>query len=326
MEQVASVPVLAAAFQLAAAGKGERAAVCRFRSELDAELGALVRELSCGTWIPGPFERFTVRDPKLRVIHAAPFRDRVVHHALMLVAGPVLERSAAAHSCACRAGRGNLAAVWIATRAARRYPHYLKLDVRRYFDSVPHEVLIRLLHGRFKDRALLAVLERIIGSFSTEPGRGLPIGTLTSQYFANFFLDGMDHWLKGTLRIPAAVRYMDDFVVWHDDFAELMRVHTAVAEWLEKERGLTLKESAGPRPCAEGIPFLGFRILPGRVLLARASRRRFAARLRGYEASCAEGTMSPAELQRRVSALLAFTDNARCLAWRRRVTSTGFSA
>jgi hypothetical protein len=238
------------------------------------------------------------------------------------VAGPVLERSAAPQSCACRAGRGNLAAVQITMRAAQRYPAFLKLDVRRYFDSVPHAVLLRLLRGRFKDRALLAVLERIITSFSTAPGHGQPIGTLTSQYFANFFLDGMDHWLTGTLRIPAAVRYMDDFILWHDDPAALVRAHTAVGTWLEEERGLALKAGPGPRPCAEGIPFLGLRILPGRVLLARTSRRRFVARLAGCEAACARGDLAPSALQRRACALLAFTENARCHTWRRGVVST----
>jgi len=321
MERIANVAAVTRAFHLAAKGKRFSEPVKRFRRSFDEEISAIVKELCAGSWSPGEYKRFMVCDPKPRVIHAASFRDRVVHHALMHVAGPVLERSASAHSCACLRGRGNPAAVRLAMAAARRYRYHLKLDVRRYFDSIPHGILVGLLHGRFKDARLLVLFERIIDSFQTDPGKGLPIGSLTSQYFANFFLDGMDHWLSGLDGVAAAVRYMDDIVLWHDDPTALAEVHERLVAWLEGNRGLVLKDARGPRPCAEGLPFLGYRILPGRLLLARASRRRFAARLHGYYDDFATGRLTIGQLQRRTDALLAFTQPSCCHEWRGRIVS-----
>ncbi len=321
MERIASVAAVTRAFHLAAQGKRFNEAVKRFRRSFDEEVSGIVRELCVGSWSPGEYKRFMVCDPKPRVIHAASFRDRVVHHALMHAAGPVLERSAVAHSCACLRGRGNGAALRLAMDAARRFRYYLKLDVRRYFDSIPHGILVGLLHERFKDAGLMVLFERIIDSFRIKPGMGLPIGTLTSQCFANFFLDGMDHWVTASPGVAAAVRYMDDIVLWHDDASRLQDVRARLAEWLQENRGLVFKEASGPRPCAEGLPFLGYRILPGRLLLARASRRRFAARLQGYGDDFAAGRLTVQQLQRRTDALLAFTQPSCCHEWRGRIVS-----
>jgi RNA-directed DNA polymerase len=341
MPRICTWENLAQAFHKAAAGKRRSAAVIRFEANLPHELNTLVGELESGIWQPGAFHRFLVRDPKLRVIHAAPFRDRVVHHALMNVAGPCFEQGAVSHSYACRTGRGNVAAVEHAAACTRKFRHFLKLDVRRYFDSIPHDMLRGLFRRRFKDGAFLAVLEQVISSFmagiraipgpsETTRGRnapatrsyGLPIGTLTSQYFANFYLDGLDHWIMETLRCPAYVRYMDDLVLWHDDPTVLDGWLGEIQDWLMTQRGLELKGNPGSAPCAEGLPFLGYRLLPGRVLLGRTARRRFRLRLRGYEMDHAAGLLPMADLQRRADALLAFTEVARCRHWRRRTLAT----
>ena len=319
MPRIAAWDNLGLAFHKAAAGKRSASAVARFAANLDDELHTLVRELAAGTWQPGAYQRFVVRDPKLRVIHAAPFRDRVVHHALMTVAGPCLERSAVHHSYACRVGRGNRAAVQHAAVCTRRHRYFLKLDVRRYFDSIQHSTLRDLLRRRFKDGALLATLDRVIGSFHTSAACGLPIGTLTSQYFANFYLDGLDHWVMETLRCPAYVRYMDDVVLWHDDESALADWHRQISAWLQAERGLELKGLAKPTACRDGLPFLGYRITPRGVMLSRASRQRFVRRVRENERAHEAGELTSGALQRRTDALLAFTDVAHCQTWRRRV-------
>jgi len=322
MPRICTWENLALAFHKAAAGKRRSAAVIRFEANLPDELNTLVAELESGTWQPGAFHRFLVRDPKLRVIHAAPFRDRVVHHSLMNVAGPCFEQGAVSHSYACRTGRGNVAAVQHAARCTRKFRHFLKLDVRRYFDSIPHDTLRGLFRRQFKDGTFLALLDRVLDCFHTTAGCGLPIGTLTSQYFANFYLDGLDHWIMETLRCPAYARYMDDLVLWHDDPAVLAGWLGEIQDWLMARRGLELKGSPGPAPCAEGLPFLGYRLLPGRVLLGRTARRRFRQRLRGYETDHAAGLLPMADLQRRADALLAFTEVARCRDWRRRTLAT----
>lgn len=317
MPAIATFDNVVAAFHLAAAGKRQTRAVREFAAEFDAGINRLVGELITGAWQPGEYERFTVRDPKLRVIHAAPFRDRVAHHALMRVAGPLLERGALPHSHACRAGKGNLAAVQHAARCTRRHRFFLKLDIRRYFDSIAHGTLAALLRRRFKDGVLLGVLQRLIASFSTTPGRGLPIGTLTSQYLANFYLDGLDRRVVETLRAPGYVRYMDDFILWHDDATQLAAWREDIQRWLAAERGLEIKHLARPLPSSGGVAFLGYRITPRAVLLGRRARRRFRFRLRALEREHDEGRLKSAALQRRADALLAFTEAAACHAWRR---------
>lgn len=321
MPQIAALDNVALAFRRASEGSPQSDDVVDFSQNLERSLNVIVRELLNGTWHPQPYLRFVVLDPKQRVIHAAPFGDRVVHHALMNVAGPCFERGAVDTSYACRKGRGNLAAVLQAARWTRRYRFFLKLDVRRYFDSICHATLFTLFRRRFKDPEFLTLLERLLSSFAKKTGTGLPIGTLTSQYFANFYLDGLDRWITESLGCPGYVRYMDDFVLWHDDADVLTTWMNEVEGWLSAERSLELKGTARPTACREGVPFLGYRITPQGVLLGKTARRRFASRLEKYEQRHADGLMTTAELQRRVDSLLAFTQFANCSHWRRKLLS-----
>jgi retron-type reverse transcriptase len=208
------------------ASKGKRAkADCRaFQESLDTNLGALRAELLAGQVRVGNYHYFTIHDPKERTICAAQFRERVLHHALMNVCEPVLERAAVFDSYACRRGKGQLAAVRRAESYARRYGWFLKLDVRKYFDSVDHTVLRRLLRQKFKDAVVLALFDQVLASYQTAPGSGLPIGNLTSQHFANFYLAPLDRFIKEHLRRGAYVRYMDDFVVWGESGTDLRGV------------------------------------------------------------------------------------------------------
>ena len=317
--QIATRANLSSAFYKAAAGKRRTCAVEHFAKNLDAELNVLVTELGLGSWTPGPFQRFVVRDPKVRVIHAAPFRDRVVHHAIMNVAGPGFERGASEHSYACRLGRGNRAAVRHARDCTRAHGYLLKLDIRKYFDSIRHDILRGLFRRRFKDDSFLRLLDRVLDSFQTSPGRGLPIGTLTSQYFANFYLDGLDRWIHDAIRPCGYARYMDDFVLWDDDHCELNLALDKIVNWLAIERGLVLKGEPRTAPCEKGLGFLGYRITPTGIFLGRTGRRRFRQRLLTYENACIAGQMTMGDLQSRANSLLAFTEVAECRTWRRRV-------
>ncbi len=145
----------------------------------------------------------------------------MLHHALTLVCEPVFERLLIADTFACRRGKGREAAVERAKQFARRYPWFLKLDIRKYFNSIDHERLLWLLGRKFKDRRLLDLFGRIIASYEVTPGRGVPIGSLTSQHFANFYLAGLDRFVKEGLRAGGYVRYMDDFVVWDENRTRL---------------------------------------------------------------------------------------------------------
>ncbi|MEO0444951.1 MAG: reverse transcriptase domain-containing protein [Verrucomicrobiota bacterium] len=318
LEEVAEIGNLTDAFAKAARGKRRRAEVRTFEDELDGHLAKLVEELESGSYRPGTFRRFVVRDPKVRVIHAAPFRDRVVHHGIMNVAALHFERGAIDQSYACRVGKGNQAALGEAMRGSRKRSHWLKLDVRKYFDSIDHAILKTLFRRRFKDEAFLTLLDRIVGGYETAPGKGLPIGSLTSQYFANFYLDGFDHWVREVLGLRGYVRFMDDMVFWSDDPDGLVDAERRIREWMRSERQLELKPSVSGRS-RDGLPFLGYRVMPGRLLLGRRARKRFRRRFGEAETAWRCGQIDEDGLQRRTMALLGYVGQAECLGWRQRL-------
>jgi hypothetical protein len=267
----------------------------------------------------GDYHYFKVQDPKERLICAATFRERVLHHALMTVCEPVLERAAVFDSYACRKGKGRVRAVARAQGYARTHRWFLKLDVRKYFDSIHQPTLRDRLGRKFKDPGLLGVFDRILGSYHTTPGTGLPIGNLTSQHFANFYLAPLDRFLKETLRRGAYVRYMDDFVVWGESASELGQVREWVRVFLAAELRLELKANTALNRTVFGMDFLGYRLFPDTVRLARRSKLRFARKFCRYEAAQRCGQWSELILQQRMQALLAFVLPAESGAFRRHI-------
>jgi len=274
----------------------------------------------------GHYHFFTVHDPKERVICAASFPERVLHHAIMNVCEPVLERYAIPDSYACRTGKGMHAAVLRAQGFTQQYQWYLKLDIRKYFDSIDQETLLALLERRFKDRAVLRLIGTILATYSVEPDRGLPIGNLLSQHMANFYLGHLDHWIKETLRVPGYVRYMDDFVLWADDKGTLKAHLAAIQGFAGSALKLTLKDNIQLNHCARGIPFLGYRIFSGRLTLGPRAGRRFARKLRGYEQEWLTGEWSEADLARHMEALLSYVRFADTLGLRRRIVTQSSQA
>ncbi len=180
LDRIAAPENLRLAFWKAARGKWAKAEVRHFSENLEGELQQMQEGILEGDYPVGEFHRLVVKEPKERVIQAATFTERVLHHTIMNLCEPVFERLAINDSYACRRGKGQWAAFDRAVRFGRLCPFYLKMDVRRYFDSVPHCRLNELLERRPKDRRLLAWFARLIGAHETIPGRGLPIGSLTS--------------------------------------------------------------------------------------------------------------------------------------------------
>ena len=212
-EQIVALDNLRHAFQRAARGKRHRAEVAAFQITIDERLADMSVRLQRGEFPVGRFRQFEIHDPKRRIITAPDFPERVLHHAIIRVCEPHLERWLIADTYACRPGKGREAAVLRAAGFARRFPWRLHLDVRQYFDSIPHDTLLACLRQRLKDRQLLELFQGIIAGFRGAAGRGLPIGSLMSQHFANLYLGWLDRFVKESLRIPGYVRYMDDFVV-----------------------------------------------------------------------------------------------------------------
>lgn len=317
LAEIADLDNLAAAFWRAAAGKRHQPDVQVFAADLDAELARL-REQILDLRIPvGKLRAFQIRDPKVRTIHAPCFRERVLHHAMMAHLGPVLERSLVADTFACRKGKGPLAAVLRAQQHVRRLDWYLKVDVRAYFDSVDHGVLKEILRRWIKGRGVLALCDRVIDAYETAPGRGLPIGALTSQHFANAYLSGLDRFVLEELRLAGMVRYMDDVVMWAVEKARLRETLSAVKRYAADRLRLEIKPSWQLQRSRCGLTFCGFRVYPGVLRLSRRRRRRYRSARRRWEEAHALGLVDDVVLQAGFAAALAITDGAESAAWRR---------
>ncbi len=295
------------------AGRGKRSnpAVAAFEFGLEENLLTLQEELEAKTYRPGAYHSFYIHDPKRRLISAAPFRDRVVHHALCNLIEPLFERSFVFDSYANRVGKGNHRALDRAQLFARRHRFVLPLDLQKYFPSIDHAILRRTIARKVKDRDVMWLVGRVLESgrgvlddeydMAWFPGddllaagrpRGLPIGNLTSQFWANCYLSGFDHFVKRELRCPGYVRYVDDMLFFADDKKSLWELKGRV---IERLAGLRLTAHEGRcqvLPVTEGIPFLGFRLFPHRRRLkarkAVAFARRHRERLRAYAAGAME--------------------------------------
>ena len=310
-ERVVRFESLCEAAHRAARGLWRRRSVAAFLLDLEPEVLALQRELLDGSYRPRPFRSFEITEPKPRVISAAAFRDRVVHHTLCAALEPAFERYAIADSYACRKGKGNNAAVKRVQQLCRRSPWYGKLDVRHFFENVDQAVLVRLLRRRFKDRRALDLVEVILDAGGLVPGRGLPIGNLTSQHFANFYLGHLDHFAKEILRIRGWVRYMDDMVLFGPDKDAVRDRAARVEAFLASELHLEVKQEATVvAPVHVGVPFLGFRIWPWQLRMDGARLRRFRARFRALEASFEAGEIDEEARLRSACSLVGWAAQA----------------
>ena len=318
LDQIADLHGLASAFHRAARGKRGRGDVEAFRGRLDAELRRLRQEVLAGSWQPAPVRRFQIHDPKPRLIHAPCFRDRVLHHAVMAHVRPVLDRTLVFDTYACRNGKGTLAAVRRVCTQADHYPWFTQIDVRAYFASIDHAILFGMLDRTFKDHGLLRLLRQIVGAHQDGLGRGLPIGTLTSQHLVNFYLGDFDRHLLETVRVSGFVRYMDDVICWSDDRAKARAAFTSAADYLATRLRLEVKRPVRVGASANGLNFCGFRTLPGRLLLSRRRRRRYVALRQAAEQAWRRGETDGPGLQSGYATALALTRHADATVWRRK--------
>lgn len=297
------------AFWKAQRGKRFKPDVVEYRRNLSAELSALREELLEEKVHLGDYHYFTIFDPKERLICAANFRERVLHHALINLTESVFERYQIFDSYACRKGKGSYKALDRAREFSRKHRFYLKLDIRKYFYCIDHAVLKQQLRRQFKDEPLLRLFDQIIDSYEVSPGCGIPIGNLTSQYFANHYLGALDHFIKNDLRCKAYLRYMDDFVLWANDKEQLKQWLREIVVFLSDVLRLALKPPALNRT-ELGLSVLGYRIFPEKTLLTRRSRNRFASKLDSCEGMLASGEWSEQEAALHVEPLLVFVRQA----------------
>jgi len=255
-------------------GSGKTTATCKFFYNLEAEILRLREELLQHTYRPDAYRYFRIFDPKERVIAVAPFRDRVVHHAVVRILTPIYERVFIHDSYATRPNKGTHAAIQRTQHFLKRWPWYLKSDIVKYFEHVDHDILLNIIERKIKDRQLFELLERIIRNSATV-GKGLPIGNLTSQFLANVYLDPFDHKIKDKLGIKGYLRYMDDFVVFGYSKQELLNLNRVIKSFLSRRLRLNLKEnSTWLNLSSHGLSFLGMRIFPRFIRVKTENRRR----------------------------------------------------
>lgn len=308
------------AWRKARLGKTGSNNVLRFHLGLEREILALQRELQSGDYRPGPYHLFTIYERKPRLIAAATFRDRVVHHALMNLIEAPLDRRFIDDSYACRRGKGTHRAVDRYQDYAKHYRYALQLDIQRYFPSIDHDRLKHKLRHRIADPQVLWLIDTIIDHspvVSTDtldyfPGddlftplsrrQGIPIGNLTSQFFANLYLDDLDHWIKETLRVPAYLRYVDDLILLHHDKAQLHDWHQQLRERLAQERLRFHIRKARVTPTRAGLTVLGYRVWPSRRRLRNDNGLRFRRHLRAMARGYQRGELSLDDITPRVRA------------------------
>lgn len=268
-------------------GKGNKKDVLEFEYYLEQNMFELHRDLVSKKYQHGPYQSFYITDPKRRHIHKAIVRDRVIHHAIYKTLYPIFNKTFIATSFSCRIGKGTHQGVfWLdkmVRKISRNYtqPCYvLKCDIRKFFDSVDHNVLVSILSKRIRDKDMMWLLTEVIDSFCSGYSdlfnkKGLPIGNLTSQLFANIYMNEFDQFIKHTLRAPFYARYTDDFVLISQDKEELKKILEPIREFLTSTLKLELHPNkVSIRKLHNGVDFLGYVVLPHHKLLRTKTKRR----------------------------------------------------
>jgi RNA-directed DNA polymerase len=269
------------AYRKARKGKRGKEPAAAFEQVQEEELLALQDELRTNTYTPGPYHSFYIHEPKRRLISAAPFRDRVVHHALCRVIEPIWEARFIHDSYANRLGKGTHRAIDRAQYFSRRYRYFLQGDVVQFFPAIDHALLRAEISRLIADEDTLWLIDRILESgvgvlseayqmvyfhgddlFAAQRPRGLPIGNLTSQFWGNVFLNIFDQFIKRELKCPAYLRFVDDFLLFSDDKSDLWAWKQAILEKMAQLRLTIHEQKAQVFPTHTGIPFLGFRVFP----------------------------------------------------------------
>ena len=286
-----------------------RADVLAFNHDLESHVLRIQEELAAKTYRPGPYKTFVIYEPKRRLISAAPYPDRVVHHALCNIIEPVFDACFIPSSYANRHGKGTHKALDHFRALTRRYRYCLHADIEKYFPSMDHAVLKEKIRRKIKCRDTLWLIDGILdNSNDQEPvgqyfegddlltpcirRHGLPIGNLTSQLWANVYLDGVDHAMAAEFGGRRYLRYVDDIALFSDSREELEQARARLAEALESIRLRLHPVKTAITEVRHGVSFLGFRFLPDRIRLRQENLRRARKRMRGLQAAYRHGAIA----------------------------------
>jgi len=295
-----SLENLKLAFEKASKNKSHKKYVIEFELNLEEELNKLKQELETFTYKPKKLKKFIIRDPKTRKIHISAFRDRVVHHALINIIGPIFENIFIYDSFASRLNKGTLNAVLRFQNFMRKVStngklvknpfnnnlvegYVLKADIKHYFETVSHKILIEIIRRKIRDEKVIWLINQILNNFDSEiPNVGMPLGNYTSQFFANVYLNCLDYFVKHKLKAKYYIRYVDDFVIVHKDKKVLEEYKDKIIKYLTNLELELHPDKSQIIPLRNGISFLGYRIFFHYILLRKRNERKFLKKFNNY--------------------------------------------
>ena len=267
------------AWRKARKGKTKKHYVIEFEKHFRENILKLHNELKNEIYFPKPLKSFVLRDPKTRKISKSVFRDRIVHHAIVRIIEPIFEKTFIYDSCANRIGKGNLFAIKRFDKFKRKVSfngtkkiYCLKADIKHYFQEVNHKILLEIIKRKINDEKLLNLIRKILINGQSRNGAGMPLGNLTSQFFANIYLNELDYFAKHNLKSKYYIRYVDDFISLHSSKKRLEFWNKEISRFLNKELKLELHpDKSKIIPLSKGIDFVGFRNFYYFKLLRRRS-------------------------------------------------------
>lgn len=290
---IVSIKALSGAWQKFSRGKKARNDVADYQKNLCANLATLHSLLADGRYTHHAYQRFTIHDPKQRQIHKAIVADRIVHQAIVSAIEPLFEKQFIYDSYSCRVNKGTHAGVLRLRAFLRKASHnntqkayVLKCDIRKYFASIDHEILLGLIARRIKNEEILELIRTIILSHGSETGKGIPLGNITSQLFANIYLHELDWFMKQTLGVQHYIRYCDDFVVVSTDRVYLEQLIHVIRQFLQLNLRLGLHPNKIEiRLWSQGVDFLGYVQQPHAITIRPKTRKRMLAKVTAENAS-----------------------------------------
>lgn len=317
-EEISSFKNLHLAYLKARSCKRYRGYILEFSFNLESELLNLEEELLTQTYKHGKYREFTVKDSKKRKIKAAPFRDRIVHHALCNIIEPIFDRGFIYDNYACRKGKGTHRAIKRLQKFLRNKDNLycLQCDISKYFDNVNHQIILEIVQKKIADQKTMWLIKEILEStFEKQPGIGIPIGNLTSQLFANIYLNELDQFVKQELREKYYLRYMDDFLILGKEKLDLWQDLKEIGEFLKDNLHLELHpKKVKIFPVKGGIDFLGYLIFKDYRFLRKSTVKRFVKRAKVYQKKLNEGSITEEKFKNSLQSWKAYANYAN--SWR----------
>lgn len=320
---------LSLAFTKAKKGKSKKNYVERFELNLKQELYKLQWELMTGIYRPAALTTFIVRDPKTRKISASHFRDRVVHHAICNIIESIFESRFIYDSFANRKKKGTYGILKRFDKFMKKVPEgfALKADIRKYFDNIDQTILLNILRKRIKDDQLIDLISIILKNHKTEKiGKGMPLGNLTSQFFANIYLGELDNFIKHELRTKLYLRYVDDFIILSSNKKQLENWKTKIIIFLRDKLQLELhQDKTKIVNLDDGVPLVGFKVYHTHKILKRSNKRRFLRKLDQYKKDLASGIITEENIKLNLAGWKGYAQMANTYKLRTTIESSLFN-